>query len=158
LSRAFLGWFDLDVDSAEPTPVSTWSAHSAARTNDLDDGADAMVSFVHADVTHLSQAGVGGDFQLIVDSGCLHGMSDHDRDLLSKRSPPPQPGGTAVDRRLSPVALSDRRPSSRRRSSTGSRPRGRCCRRRMNSGGHLRRIGGAVRGPVRAAQLWLQRR
>jgi len=28
----------LDVDSAEPTPVSRWSARSAARTNDLDDG------------------------------------------------------------------------------------------------------------------------
>ena len=41
-----------------------------------------MVSFVHADVTHLSQAGVGEDFQLIVDYGCLHGMSDHDRDLF----------------------------------------------------------------------------
>ncbi|ORV10887.1 class I SAM-dependent methyltransferase [Mycobacterium celatum] len=43
--------------------------------------AGATVNFVHADVTHLSQAGVGGDFQLIVDNGCLHGMSHHDRDL-----------------------------------------------------------------------------
>jgi SAM-dependent methyltransferase len=32
-----------------------------------------------ADVTHLSQAGIGTDFQLIVDNGCLHGMSDYDR-------------------------------------------------------------------------------
>jgi len=30
-----LSCFDLDVDSAEPTPVSRWSARSAARTNDL---------------------------------------------------------------------------------------------------------------------------
>lgn len=37
------------------------------------------VAFVHADVTRLSSAGVGHDFNLIVDSGCLHGMSDHDR-------------------------------------------------------------------------------
>jgi hypothetical protein len=35
-----LSWFDLGVDSAEPTPVSRWSARSAARTNDLDDGAE----------------------------------------------------------------------------------------------------------------------
>ena len=36
--RGVLSCFDLDVDSAEPTPVSRWSARSAARTNDLDDG------------------------------------------------------------------------------------------------------------------------
>jgi hypothetical protein len=35
-----LSWFDLGVDGAEPTPVSRWSARSAARTNDLDDGAE----------------------------------------------------------------------------------------------------------------------
>ena len=35
-----LSCFDLDVDSTEPTPVSMWSARSAARTNDLDDGAE----------------------------------------------------------------------------------------------------------------------
>src|ERR1700761_2939029 len=40
----------------------------------------ASVDFVRADVTHLSQAGVGADFQLIVDNGCLHNMSDGDRD------------------------------------------------------------------------------
>ena len=31
-------------------------------------------------ITHLSQAGIGADFQLIVDNGCLHNMSDGDRD------------------------------------------------------------------------------
>ena len=40
----------------------------------------ASVNFVHADVTHLSQEGVGTDFGLIVDNGCLHNMSDGDRD------------------------------------------------------------------------------
>ena len=35
-----LSCFDLGVDSAEPTPVSSCSARSAARTNDLDDGAE----------------------------------------------------------------------------------------------------------------------
>ncbi len=43
--------------------------------------AGVPVDFVHADVTHLSQAGIAGGFQLIVDNGCLHGMSDGDRDL-----------------------------------------------------------------------------
>jgi len=36
--------------------------------------------FARADVTHLSSEGIGSDFGLIVDNGCLHGMSDEDRD------------------------------------------------------------------------------
>jgi SAM-dependent methyltransferase len=42
--------------------------------------ADVSVDFVRADVTHLSQAGIGADFQLIVDNGCLHNMSGGDRE------------------------------------------------------------------------------
>jgi SAM-dependent methyltransferase len=42
--------------------------------------ANLSINFVQADVTHLSQAGLGADFQLIVDNGCLHNMSDGDRD------------------------------------------------------------------------------
>ncbi|UXA06027.1 class I SAM-dependent methyltransferase [Mycobacterium sp. SMC-2] len=38
------------------------------------------VDFVRADVTRLSQTGIGTGFQLIVDNGCLHNMSDADRD------------------------------------------------------------------------------
>jgi SAM-dependent methyltransferase len=38
------------------------------------------VNFVHADVRHLRQAGIGGPVQLIVDNGCLHNMNDDDRD------------------------------------------------------------------------------
>jgi SAM-dependent methyltransferase len=38
------------------------------------------VSFSQADVTRLSSEGIGTNFGLIVDSGCLHGMSDEDRD------------------------------------------------------------------------------
>jgi 2-polyprenyl-3-methyl-5-hydroxy-6-metoxy-1,4-benzoquinol methylase len=38
------------------------------------------VSFAQADVTRLSSEGVGANFDLIVDNGCLHGMSDEDRD------------------------------------------------------------------------------
>lgn len=42
--------------------------------------ANLSINFVHADVTQLSQAGLGADFPLIVDNGCLHNMSDDDRD------------------------------------------------------------------------------
>ncbi|OMC41648.1 methyltransferase type 12 [Mycobacterium sp. GA-1841] len=38
------------------------------------------VRFVKADVTQLSSSGIGAGFRLIIDSGCLHGMSDADRD------------------------------------------------------------------------------
>src|SRR6516165_9873875 len=33
--------------------------------------AELTINFIHADVTHLTQAGIGADFQLIVDNGCL---------------------------------------------------------------------------------------
>ena len=36
--------------------------------------------FARADVTRLSSEGVGSNFDLIVDNGCLHGMSADDRD------------------------------------------------------------------------------
>jgi cyclopropane fatty-acyl-phospholipid synthase-like methyltransferase len=38
------------------------------------------VEFERADVTRLSTEAVGSNFDLIVDSGCLHGMSAEDRD------------------------------------------------------------------------------
>jgi ubiquinone/menaquinone biosynthesis C-methylase UbiE len=38
------------------------------------------VTFTQADVTRLSAGGVGTNFDLIVDNGCLHGMSAEDRD------------------------------------------------------------------------------
>lgn len=38
------------------------------------------VRFVKADVTQLSSSGIGAGFDLVVDSGCLHGMSPEDRD------------------------------------------------------------------------------
>lgn len=43
--------------------------------------AGVSVEFVQADVTHLSQAGIDAKFDLILDNGCLHGMSGEDRDL-----------------------------------------------------------------------------
>ncbi|MCV7377791.1 SAM-dependent methyltransferase [Mycobacterium alsense] len=42
--------------------------------------ANLPVDFVQADVTRLSRAGIGTGFSLIVDNGCLHNMSDDDRD------------------------------------------------------------------------------
>jgi ubiquinone/menaquinone biosynthesis C-methylase UbiE len=44
------------------------------------DTAGAVINFARADVTRLSSAGLGDDFELIVDNGCLHNMSDADRD------------------------------------------------------------------------------
>lgn len=42
--------------------------------------ADVSVNFVRADVTQLSQSGIGTDFQLIVDNACIHNMSGSDRE------------------------------------------------------------------------------
>lgn len=40
-----------------------------------------QVNFVRADVTRLTDAaGIAGRFDLLVDTGCLHGMNDADRD------------------------------------------------------------------------------
>jgi SAM-dependent methyltransferase len=66
------GWHVTGVDF---TPKALGKARAKASA------AGAAIDFVHADVTHLSQAGITGPFELIVDNGCLHGMSDHDRDL-----------------------------------------------------------------------------
>ncbi|WP_428340700.1 class I SAM-dependent methyltransferase [Mycobacterium sp.] len=41
---------------------------------------EAQVDFVRADVTKLSREGLGKNFNLVVDNGCLHNMSDGDRD------------------------------------------------------------------------------
>lgn len=42
--------------------------------------AGVAVDFVRADVTQLSQSGIGTGFDLIVDNGCIHNMSGADRD------------------------------------------------------------------------------
>jgi SAM-dependent methyltransferase len=65
------GWKVTGVDYV-PTAIEKARAKAAA-TN-------APVDFVRADVTRLSQEGIGTDFRLIVDNGCLHNMSDGDRD------------------------------------------------------------------------------
>jgi cyclopropane fatty-acyl-phospholipid synthase-like methyltransferase len=41
-------------------------------------------TFTRADVTRLSSEGVGSNFGLIIDNGCLHGMSPEDRDAYAR--------------------------------------------------------------------------
>jgi SAM-dependent methyltransferase len=65
------GWKVTGVDFV-PKALDKARAKAAAK--------QAAVDFVHADVTCLSSEGVGTGFGLIVDNGCLHGMSDVDRD------------------------------------------------------------------------------
>jgi SAM-dependent methyltransferase len=48
-------------------------ARAKAAANDVD------VRIEQADVTSLCEAGIGSNFSLIVDNGCLHGMNDEDR-------------------------------------------------------------------------------
>ena len=65
------GWKVTGVDFV-PKALDKARAKAAA--------AGLSINFVQADVTHLSQAGIGTGFPLIVDNGCLHNMSDDDRD------------------------------------------------------------------------------
>ncbi|AGB25677.1 methylase involved in ubiquinone/menaquinone biosynthesis [Mycobacterium sp. JS623] len=65
------GWRVTGADFV-PTALDKARAKAAAK--------NVAVDFVHADATRLSSEGVGKDFTLIVDNGCLHGMSDDDRD------------------------------------------------------------------------------
>ncbi|WIM85997.1 class I SAM-dependent methyltransferase [Candidatus Mycobacterium wuenschmannii] len=65
------GWTATGVDYVDQ-PLEAARAKAAA--------AKANVNFVKADVTKLSREGIGSNFQLIVDNGCLHNLSDGDRD------------------------------------------------------------------------------
>jgi SAM-dependent methyltransferase len=91
------GW---QVTGVDFTPKALDKARTKARA------ADATVNFVHADVTHLRQAGINGPFQVIVDNGCFHGMSDGDRDLYVKEIS----AAAAPDARLLMIAF---KPSGR---------------------------------------------
>ncbi len=65
------GW---QVTAVDFVPTALEKARAKARVENVN------VDFVHADVTRLSSAGLGDDFALIVDNGCLHNMNDDDRD------------------------------------------------------------------------------
>lgn len=43
------------------------------------------VRFLCADIAQLSSAGLGDDFALVTDSGCLHGMNDADRAVYARQ-------------------------------------------------------------------------
>jgi SAM-dependent methyltransferase len=56
--------------------------------------AGVSVRYQQADVTQLSAAGVGGGFDLVVDNGCLHGLSAGQRDAYVREiSAAAVPGG-----------------------------------------------------------------
>lgn len=69
------GW---KVTAVDFVPTALGKARAKAGT------AGVSVNFVQADVTRLSQAGIGTGFELIVDNGCLHNMSDADRDAYAR--------------------------------------------------------------------------
>jgi SAM-dependent methyltransferase len=77
-SSIYLAQHGWQVTGVDFTPQALDKARAKARA------ADATVNFVHADVTHLGKAGIHGPFQVIVDNGCFHGMSAHDRDLYAQ--------------------------------------------------------------------------
>jgi ubiquinone/menaquinone biosynthesis C-methylase UbiE len=63
------GWHVTGVDYVD-------KALAKARTK----AGDRSVTFTRADVTQLRSEGVTGSFDLVIDSGCLHGMNAADRD------------------------------------------------------------------------------
>jgi len=65
------GWEATGVDFAP-------QAIAIARSRAVASGSPA--SFAAGDVTRLREAGVGGDFDLVVDIGCYHGIPDGRRD------------------------------------------------------------------------------
>lgn len=65
------GW---DVTGVDYVAKPLKKARAKARA------ADVAVGFARADVTRLSDSGIGSGYQLIVDNGCIHNMSDGDRE------------------------------------------------------------------------------
>jgi SAM-dependent methyltransferase len=65
------GW---QVTAVDFVAKAVDKARAKASANKLD------IKFARADATRLSSEGVGTNFDLIVDNGCLHGMSTEDRD------------------------------------------------------------------------------
>ncbi|RAU94310.1 class I SAM-dependent methyltransferase [Mycolicibacter senuensis] len=70
------GWRVTGVDFA---PRALRAAHAKARAGKV------SVRFVCADIAQLDSAGLGDDFDLATDSGCLHGMNDHDRAVYAQQ-------------------------------------------------------------------------
>jgi SAM-dependent methyltransferase len=73
-SSIYLAQHGWKVTGVDYVPTALEKAHAKAAA------AKTSVDFVRADVTKLSREGIGADFGLIADNGCLHNMSDGDRD------------------------------------------------------------------------------
>jgi SAM-dependent methyltransferase len=86
------GWQVTGVDFA---PRALRTARAKAQAGKV------SVRFVCADIAQLASAGLGNDFDLVTDSGCLHGMNDHDRAVYAQRVN----AVTALDSRLLIVAF-----------------------------------------------------
>ena len=69
----FLAQHGWQVTGVDFVPKALAKARVKARANNVD------IRFVAADITRLTSAGLGPDFDLIVDNGCLHGMGSDDR-------------------------------------------------------------------------------
>lgn len=70
------GWQVTGVDFA---PRALRAARDKAQAGKV------SVRFVCADIAELSSVGVDDDFALVTDSGCLHGMNDHDRAVYARQ-------------------------------------------------------------------------
>ena len=69
------GWQTTGVDIVEK---------ALQRARDRVNDADADVRLVHGDVTALREAGIGSDFQLILDTGTFHGLDSAQRDAMGR--------------------------------------------------------------------------
>jgi SAM-dependent methyltransferase len=117
------GWKTTGVDYVP-------QALDAARTKAA--ATQTPVDFVRADVTRLSHEGIGSDFGLIVDNGCLHNMSDGDpdayvREVSAVAAPNARllivaflPGGRFGVRGVQPAEMERRFTSAWTLSSTGN--------------------------------------
>jgi ubiquinone/menaquinone biosynthesis C-methylase UbiE len=94
-SSMYLNQHGWQVTGVDFTPKALDKARAKASA------AGAAIDFMHADVTHLRQAGINGPFQLVVDNGCFHGMSGGDRDRYVQEIT----AVTAPDARLFMVAF-----------------------------------------------------
>lgn len=89
--------------------------------------ADVSINFVRADVTQLSQSGIGTGFRLIVDNGCIHNMSGGDREAYVREvSAVAAPDARLFIAAFLPAAGSACRGSITPRSNDVSLPAGRC--------------------------------
>ena len=54
------------------------------RAHDRVKAAGVAIQLVPGDVTKLSSAGIGSDFQLLLDTGTFHGLKDHQRAVMAR--------------------------------------------------------------------------